>query len=100
MTARCSPPCPARSPWPSPSMLSLRTITGPSTGVLQIPVCTVLPFHATSFGRPTLTDTSLAAMASPSGQRFTTVDLQRNTGQEAVRHGEQHGIGDILCRAD
>jgi hypothetical protein len=40
-------------------MLSLRTIRGPFTGSFQTPVCTVLPCQVTSFGIPTLTDSSV-----------------------------------------
>src|SRR4051794_25646250 len=58
MTARISPPWPARSPWPSPSMFRRRTMTGPSTGCFHTPVWTVRPRQATSRGRPTFTDTS------------------------------------------
>src|SRR4051812_49364817 len=44
-------------------MLSLRTRRGPSTASLKTPVKTVLPCHATSFGMPTLTDSSVLATA-------------------------------------
>src|ERR1700674_2363989 len=104
MTARCSPPCPARSPWPSPSRLSLSTMTGPSTGSFQMPVCMILLCHCTSLGIPTFTETSLATVSprgSPRlGQRFAAVDLQRHTGQEAVGHREQHCVGDVVGRPD
>ena len=50
---------PARSPWPSPSTLSLRTRRGPVTGSLNTPVKTVFPCHGTSFGMPTLTDSKV-----------------------------------------
>src|SRR3954466_3874287 len=59
-TARCSPPCPAVSPCPSPSRLSLRTRRGPVTGSLKTPVKTVRPCHGTSLGIPTLTDSSVS----------------------------------------
>src|SRR5215469_13205982 len=66
-TARCSPPCPARSPCLSPSMLSRRTSRGPSTGRFHTAVCTVWPCQATSCGKPTLTDSSL-----PTGRSVIT----------------------------
>src|SRR6266446_4937225 len=59
-TARCSPPCPARSPWPSPSRFNRPTRQRPGTGSFQIPVCTVRPFHSMSRGSPTFTDNSRA----------------------------------------
>src|SRR5215475_10656125 len=59
-TARCSPPCPARSPCPSPSMFSRRTMRGPSTARFHTPVCTPRPRQVTSCGSPTLTATSVA----------------------------------------
>src|SRR5882757_10714393 len=58
MTARCSPPCPARSPCPSPSRFRRRAITRPGTDFFQTAVCTSLPCHSTSRGRPTFTDTT------------------------------------------
>src|SRR5271154_374750 len=39
-------------------MLSLRTIRRPSTGLFQIAVRTVFPFHVTSRGRPTFTESN------------------------------------------
>ena len=48
MIARCSPPWPRRSPWPSPSRFSRRATIRPVTGVFQTAVRTVLPCHATS----------------------------------------------------
>src|SRR6478672_4535425 len=62
-TARCSPPCPARSPWPSPSRFSRPTRQRLGRGSFQIPVCTVRPFHSMSRGSPTFTDSSRAISA-------------------------------------
>ena len=62
-TARCTPPWPSRSPWPSPSMFSRRTMRRPSTGDFQIPVWTVTSCHGTSIGSPTLTETNVATAA-------------------------------------
>src|SRR4051794_19555289 len=42
-------------------MLSRRTRCGPGTERFQMPVCTVWPRHWTSCGKPTLTDTRVAA---------------------------------------
>src|ERR1700757_733688 len=64
MTARFRPPWPAKSPWPSPSILSFRTMTRPGTGLFQMPVWTVLPRQLISRGKPTLTDTSRAPIFS------------------------------------
>ena len=58
--ARCSPPWPARSPWPSPSTFNRRTRQRPGTGLFQIPVCTVRPRHWISRGSPTFTDSRRA----------------------------------------
>src|SRR4029079_13850252 len=63
-TALSPRPGPARSPWPSPSMLSRRTILRSSTGLFQTPVCTVRPCQGTSFGSPTLTETRVATRPS------------------------------------
>src|SRR6266568_2484092 len=63
-TARCSPPCPARSPCPSPSIFSRPTSRGPSTGRFHTAVCTVWPCHATSCGMPTFTDSKLPTRRS------------------------------------
>src|SRR5277367_1175567 len=46
-------------------MLSRRTMREPSTGAFQTAVCTVLPCHATSRGRPTLTESKRAIISSP-----------------------------------
>src|SRR6476646_2433732 len=67
-TARCSPPCPARSPWPSPSRFNRPTRQRRDTGSFQIPVCTVRPFHAMSRGSPTFTDNSRAMSLSGRSQ--------------------------------
>src|ERR1700722_7558084 len=107
MTARCSPPWPPRSPWPSPSMLSRRTMTGPSTGVFQMPVYTVLSRHCAFLGMPTLTETSLPMcllgdqnLWKSLGQRFAAVDLERHAGHESVGHREQHRVGDVIGGSD
>src|SRR3954447_21300232 len=63
-TARFSPPCPPRSPWPSPSTLQARTIRGPSTGCFQAPVCTTRHRHSTSLGKPAFSETSVAMTVS------------------------------------
>ena len=42
----------------SPSISSLRTIRRPSTGDFHTDVRTVLPFHVTSRGRPTFTESN------------------------------------------
>src|SRR6478672_13267854 len=52
-------------------MLSRRTIRGPVTGLFHTPVWTVRPRHATSFGRPTFTE-SRVAMA-PDSQIVATL---------------------------
>src|SRR5208283_5799373 len=100
MTARCSPPWPARSPWPSPSMLRRRTMTGPSTGSFQTPVYTVFPCHCTFLGMPTLTETSLPTGSPRLDQRLAAVDLQGHTSQERVCHREQHGSRDVVRGSD
>src|SRR6476660_9070283 len=46
-------------------MLSRRTIVRPATGDFQIAVRTVLPFHVTSRGRPTFTESNRGICASP-----------------------------------
>src|SRR6476619_2748945 len=66
----------------------------PDTGVNSLAVPRHILWHADVDGYQP------GGHAVSSGQRFTTVDLQRNTGQEAVRHGEQHRIGHILSRSD
>ena len=76
MIARCSPPWPARSPWPSPSRFSLRAKIRPVTGFFQIPVRTVLPCHATSWGSPTLTETTTPVMEPPVAH-LSSVQLAR-----------------------
>src|SRR5260221_2944770 len=65
MTARFTPPWPPKSPWPSPSILSFRTMTWPGTGLFQMPVWTVLPRQLISHGKPMLTDRSRAAISPP-----------------------------------
>src|ERR1700722_5795908 len=65
MTARFTPPWPPKSPWPSPSILSLRTMRRPGIGLFQMPGWTVLPRHVISRGKPMLTDTSRAANSPP-----------------------------------
>src|ERR1700758_2738926 len=65
MTARFRPPWPAKSPWPSPSILSFRTMTRPGTGLFQMPVWTVLPRQLISRGKPMLTDTSRPTISPP-----------------------------------
>src|SRR4029453_3235839 len=65
-TARCSPPCPPRSPCPSPSRLSRRAMTGPPTGAFHTAVYTDRPRQRTSFGMPALTDLSVPTTASAS----------------------------------
>jgi PiT family inorganic phosphate transporter len=65
-------PWPAKSPCPSPSMLSRRTRRGPSTAAFQTAVRTVLPCHATSRGRPTLTESKRAITFCPSDDAFGT----------------------------
>jgi hypothetical protein len=45
-------------------MLSAETRTGPLTGLFQMDVVTVAPFHFTSRGSPALTDTIFIAMTS------------------------------------
>src|SRR5580692_833428 len=65
MIARCSPPWPRRSPWPSPSRLSRRAKIRPVTGVFQTAVRTVLPCQATSLGSPTLIETIMPIMEPP-----------------------------------
>ena len=54
----------ARSPWPSPSMLSRRTIRGPSSRCFHTAVRTVRPCQVTSRGRPTFTESKLPACLS------------------------------------
>src|ERR1051325_9742709 len=56
--ARCSPPCPARSPWPSPCRFNRAARQRPCTEFFQIAVCTMRPFHSMSRGSPTFTDNS------------------------------------------
>src|SRR5215469_6610635 len=70
MTARCSPPWPARSPWPSPSMLSRRTMRRSVTVDFQTAVWTVAPRQETSRGRPTLTEIRRGKASSPGEQLF------------------------------
>src|ERR1700734_1107199 len=45
-------------------MFSRRTMTGPSTGSFQMPVCTVLPCQATSRGSPTFTDSKTGTLCA------------------------------------
>src|SRR6266566_1856305 len=63
-TARCSPPCPARSPCLSPSRFNRRATTGPPAGRFHTAVRTVRPPQRTSCGRPTFTDSKLPARRS------------------------------------
>src|SRR5215469_9178676 len=98
MTARCSPPCPARAPWPSPSIFSRRTIASPDTGRFHMPVCTVLPCQDTSFGRPTFTETSTGISAGEfAGEALDAVD---EAGQEAIRFagGDVGDAGEQLAQ--
>src|ERR1700722_2011625 len=92
MIARCSPPWPRRSPWPSPSRLSRRAKIRPGTGAFQTAVRTVLPCHATSLGSPTLTETTMAIMKSPvthdPGDRGSSTAL----GNEARHAGVDHRV--------
>src|SRR5262245_25053256 len=46
-------------------MLSRRTMRGPSTGVFQMAVWTVLPCHVMSRGRPTLTESKRSIIYFP-----------------------------------
>src|SRR5690348_1657943 len=84
-TARFSPPCPARSPWPSPSMFSRRTWLGPSTEYFQTPVCTVFPCQVTSFGRPTLTERRRPAVTG-----FTVHQSPDSSGESPRRRAGPH----------
>ena len=52
------------------------------------------------FGHADVHGHQLGNHAASSGQRLATVDLQRNTGQKAVRHRKQHGAGHVLNRPD
>src|SRR5580704_8837691 len=91
MTARFTPPWPPKSPWPSPSILSFRTVTRPSTGLFQMPVWTVLPRQLISRGKPMLIDTSRAANSPP--QRFVNVfslfEPQSFRDEDAVQSVEE-----------
>ena len=82
-TARCSPPWPARSPCPSPSTFSLRTRRGPATGSLNTPVNTVRPCQGTSFGMPTLTDSSFPADSAARSADATRRDPELMTTQRS-----------------
>src|SRR4029078_8844357 len=90
------PPCPARSPCPSPSMLIRRTIRGPLTGFFQTAVCTVLPCQVTSRGSPTLTESRTPACC-------TEVTEAVPVPSRSVSPGWPHPIPpphDELCRAE
>src|SRR3954470_12396491 len=87
-------------------MLRRRTLRGPSTGYFQIPVCTVRPCQATSFGRPTFTDFRTATMPLPSppgpppavvgsAELLSTVDVVRGAGQRCVGHQVRRQRGDV-----
>src|SRR5277367_2368958 len=93
MTARFRPPWPLKSPWPSPSILSFRTMTRPGTGRFQMPVWTVLPRHVISRGKPTLTDTSRAANSPPNSlfepQTFRDEDAVQSVKEELHQQGQQ-----------
>ena len=88
MIARCSPPWPRRSPWPSPSRFSLRAKIRPVTGFFQIPVRTVLPCHATSRGSPTLTETTTPIMEPPEAHLVSST----GSGNKARHTGLHHGV--------
>ena len=64
-------------------MFSRRTITRLAVGLFQIPVCTVLPRHVMSRGRPTFTETSRPANAS---------SLHPNLANEPVRFRNYHNL--------
>jgi hypothetical protein len=69
-------------------MLSLRTIRGPATGSFQMPVWTVFPCQATSFGIPTLTDRSDAIHIPPHDGRWGPSRAAHSgiTSKLATRH--------------
>src|SRR5918992_1908093 len=115
------PPWTLRSACRSPSRLSVRTRTGPSTGSLKMPVVTGCPFQLTSRGRPTLTDRTLTS-SSPCASHSPvalerdepTVDgavlvhdrrklLRRARGNDCSPAGGEHGIdemaADVACAA-
>src|SRR4051794_27979060 len=71
-------------------MLSLLTRRGPVTGSLKTPVKTVLPFHDTSFGMPTFTDSSVPDTALVSAWRGSVCD-DREPILNSPR-GRRHGV--------
>src|SRR5208282_6947467 len=68
---------PARSACASPSISSLCTIRRPSTGDFQTDVRTVLPFHVTSRGRPTFTESNLGMRTSSKSSAWLALLLFR-----------------------
>src|ERR1700757_5152592 len=78
-------------------MLSRRTILGPTTGVFQTPVKTVLPRHSTLRGRPTFTEVKVAkVLTSPVARRFSGSRRHRqsSTPIAAVRGDQVIGEND------
>jgi len=69
MIARCSPPWPLRSPWPSPARFSRPALTRPWTGCFQIAVRTISPRHGMSRGVPTFTETTILMEAQCKDRR-------------------------------
>src|SRR3984885_11071575 len=97
--ARCSPPCPARSPWPSPSRFNRAARQRPLTGHFQIAVCTMRPFHSMLRGSPTFTDSS-RAMSPPFGADilYTSVFCQPHSSDSIPRVLTLFNIDHIVVR--
>src|ERR1700674_1063746 len=62
-------------------MSSLRAIRRPATGDFQTEVRTVLPFHATSRGRPTFTESNLGIRTSSKSSVWLESIYFRASGQ-------------------
>src|SRR5580765_4120484 len=89
-----------RSPCPSPSRLSRRTMRRPETARFQTAVWTVSPCHAISFGRPTLTDnsrpTAVSVMASTRLQGRGRAQIPQHECSVGNEYVMKHHAPDIL----
>ena len=77
-------------------MLSRRTMRGPSTGAFQMAVCTVLPCHVTSRGRPTLTESKRAITSFPREcalPKFRSLQCPLSVFRSKDHRGASHAPG-------